>query len=333
MDHMELADYGQLRETVDFFRSRGRMFRRDSLAAGVGWSSPRVFSGGRRAPLYEELRAIRPRYALIHFGGNDIQGANLARYTHWMWRIVERLVERGVIPVLTTVMPRGDDPAKNELVPAFNAALRALARTWQIPLIDLHAALLPLPRWGLAGDGQHPNSFAIEGQTRACQFHEEGLQHGNNVRNLVSLMMLDRLRRYVALGQESEEPEAPRVLGAGDEATPFRWDTWPLLHRGVAQGEGSTAVRDYSFRLNERQSVTLWLAPRRDVRLQFELRAHRGGASSETIVSGSERFERELDAGEYTLRVSSPGRDGGEYVLIGDAVDPGDRAFIRHDNR
>ena len=231
MDHLELADHGGLQETVDFFRTRGRMFRRDSLAAGVGWSSPRVFSGGRRAPLYEELRAIRPRYALIHFGGNDIQGANLARYTHWMWKIVERLTERGVIPVLTTVMPRGDDPDKNAMVPVFNAALRALARTWRVPLIDLHAALLPLPRWGLAGDGQHPNSFSIEGQTRAC-LNAEGLQHGNNVRNLISLMMLDRLRRHVAMGEDGVGQEPPQVIGEGSVETPYRSPEWPLLHRG-----------------------------------------------------------------------------------------------------
>jgi hypothetical protein len=76
--------------------------------------------------------------------------------------------------------------------------------------MDLHAALLPLPRHGLVGDGIHLSAFWKDQAPHACWLSGEALQKGMNVRNLVTLQALDRARRFV-VGDET--PEAEPVPG------------------------------------------------------------------------------------------------------------------------
>jgi len=335
MDQTQLASWGRLQGTIDHFRGRHRIFRRESLAAGVGWSSPRVLTGGRQAPLYTELRAVRPRFALIHFGGNDMQGENLDRYAHWMWAIVDRLTARGVIPVLTTVMPRGDDPEKDALVPIFNASLRALAQGWGLPLIDLHGAMSGLPNRGLAGDGMHPNSYIVRGQTRTCDFRHPGLRHGNNVRNLITMMMLDRLRRHVIDGEPPPNRDPEPLRGAGSTDDPWRVIGWPFTHMSATTPEQPSAAdeyrfggelirrgggeRVYAFELPERTRFVAQVIRRRQVDLEiFLLRVGEGEGLGTLVLEPAAAIDAELPAGRYRLLVDGQRRRAGGYLLVAD---------------
>ena len=203
----------ELRESLEFFRGprRRNAFSRNSEAAAVGWSL-RQGLAGRPSRIMREIRALSPRYALVLFGGNDVQGRNEIVFAERLDQVVEELSEHGVIPILGAVLPRLDDPEMDHWASRYNQVSRAVAAAWEIPYIDYHRAVRDLPHAGLAHDGVHPNVFLDGGRGRPCILNQDGLRHGQNQRNLWTLTMLDRLRRQVA------PPEASAVDGGSAAA-------------------------------------------------------------------------------------------------------------------
>lgn len=193
---LRLDGRDELRPILERFRAAsipgGDPFTRESLAAGVGWSANRPLRGSP-TPLAREVRTTNPRFALVMFGSNDVELGRVGRYEGRMEALVERLVAWGVVPVLSTIPQRNDDPEADQRVPRYNDAVRALAQARRLPLIDLNRALEPLPERGLASDGVHPSAPVVDGRARGCDFTEQGLQHGQNVRNLLTLRVLGRL--------------------------------------------------------------------------------------------------------------------------------------------
>ncbi|MFK7987697.1 MAG: SGNH/GDSL hydrolase family protein [Sandaracinaceae bacterium] len=191
----------ELRPTIEAVRSArvqgGTSFTRDSEAAGVGWSVSRVLRGSP-TPIAEEVRALSPRFALVMFGGNDIELGRLGRYETRMATLVERLAGWGVVPVLSTIPRRNDDAEADAQVPRYNAVVRALAESQNLPLVEFAEGVDALPRHGLASDGVHPNSPVVDGRAQGCDFTAHGLEHGQNARNLLNLRMLQHLRELLA---------------------------------------------------------------------------------------------------------------------------------------
>ncbi len=195
--YVELGEHQALSGALDYFGAGpGNAFERESEAAGVSWNL-RYVLGGRPAKFLRELEETEARWALVLFGGNDAQNENERVYLSRLVYLVERLESMGVVPVLGSALPRRN-PSKDRWISRFNAITEAVAEHWSLPYIDYHAALSALPRKGLARDGVHPNVLAEGGVRTACQLTERGLRYGNNVRNLLTLEMLDALRRVVA---------------------------------------------------------------------------------------------------------------------------------------
>jgi len=115
----------------------------------------------------------------------------LGRYTTRMETLVERLLDWGIVPVLSTIPRRNDDADADAQVPRYNGVIRDLAERRRLPLVDLEAALDALPRRGLASDGVHPSAPVVDGRAHGCDLSESGLEHGLNLR------MLDHLRTLV----------------------------------------------------------------------------------------------------------------------------------------
>ena len=111
--------------------------------------------------------------------------------------IVDLLEARAVVAVLSTIPPRLDSAELGSRVGAYNDAIRSIASTRQVPLVDYWAALEPVARNGLDDDGIHPSAYFADGYYDACNLSDEGLQYGYDVRNLVTLEMLARLRDLV----------------------------------------------------------------------------------------------------------------------------------------
>jgi hypothetical protein len=192
--YVDLGNHSSLSETIDYFDTgRRNAFNRESEASGVSWNL-RYVLGGRPANFREEIRATKARWALVLFGGNDAQNKNERIYLKRLVYLVEALEDMGVVPVLGAASPRRSR-TKDLWIRRFNAITEAVARHWALPYIDYYTALEALPRMGLARDGVHPNVLPPGGLQNACKLTEQGLQHGNNVRNLLTLQMLDALRR------------------------------------------------------------------------------------------------------------------------------------------
>jgi lysophospholipase L1-like esterase len=130
------------------------------------------------------------------YGTNDMDKSTLDRFTTNMNTIVDIIEAHGTVPVLSTVPDRHDTTRAAGDVPLFNAAIRSIAASRHVPLIDYNVALAPLPNQGVGPDGVHPDSWNNNGDIQACVFTTTALQYGYNMRNLTAIQMLDRLRAY-----------------------------------------------------------------------------------------------------------------------------------------
>ncbi len=219
--YVDLGEHQDLASSIEYFHgAHGDSFGRESDAAGVSWNLRYVLRG--RPPHFRrEIERTQARWALVLFGGNDAQNQNERVYAERLVFLVEQLEEMGVVPILGSALPRRSE-SKDLWIRRFNAITEAVARHWELPFIDYYEALRRLPRSGLARDGVHPNVYGQGGLRSACQLTETGLRYGNNMRNLLTLQMLDALRISVlAAGTGTHTDTAPDAAAAIDPATPI----------------------------------------------------------------------------------------------------------------
>lgn len=179
-------------------------FNRTSLAARVGWGAatlldpayadPNHCESGE-SPLRCEYRLIRPAFALIMIGTNDVSYTPESLYAQNLRRIIEESVESGVVPVISTLPPRRHHEAK---INAFNAIIRQLTAEYDIPLWHYGDAMQPLGDSVFDEDGVHP-SLPAHGRNGAADFRPHNLHAGYVLRNLSALHGLDSLWREVVL--------------------------------------------------------------------------------------------------------------------------------------
>lgn len=200
-------------------------FGRESLAAGVGWHAGRALEGSP-SPLEAEVAAIDPAFAVVMFGSNDIGIVTFEQFANNLLDVADGLLDAGVVPIVTTFPPRGDDPAVNAEVPFWNLAVRAVAEARQVPLVDLHGALVDLPGFGLGPDGLHPSAFS----GGACVLSAEALAEGYNVRNLLTLEALARVHAALVEGESAPDPPGAPLVGSGTHADPWLIDRLPFTH-------------------------------------------------------------------------------------------------------
>jgi lysophospholipase L1-like esterase len=184
-------------------------FERTSTAATIGWLAGQPLQGAP-SHLAQEVQAVKPAFAVVMLGTNDNRSFGFEEFVKNLGAVVDQTLAMGVIPLLSTIPPRDDSPQAAARVPEMNRVIRALAESRQIPLMDLYAALMPLPRHGLVADGIHLASYWKDNAPHACWMTGEALQKGMNVRNLVVLQALDRARRFLV---EGEAPEAEPMPG------------------------------------------------------------------------------------------------------------------------
>jgi hypothetical protein len=114
---------------------------RSHTACG-GIRADEMLAGGKaNLPPFEKLlAAYRPQMVVLMLGTNDASaGRRLEDYRADMAKAVELMLTRGIIPILSTIPPHVGRP---ELARSYNDALRALARSKQLPLIDFEAEIL-----------------------------------------------------------------------------------------------------------------------------------------------------------------------------------------------
>lgn len=202
----DLGPYGYLQETIDFFSVPPRpgastSFTNQSIAAQRGFVSAAVFDGAwvnpavcSEAPLYCEYGQIKPSVAIIMFGSQDMQVVGAYTFQANMYRMVDDLVKRGVIPVLTTIPGHPDFHWEDAIV--FNNIILNISRDYNIPVINLWKVTVTMPNYGVRQDDLMHLSHG--GNMFSFANGEENI-YGANARNLFTLQALDELRRNVLL--------------------------------------------------------------------------------------------------------------------------------------
>ena len=197
----DVGTYVELEPTISYFRvvalDTANSFNRGSVCAAGGWACSDALAGSPSA-LTSELDAIQPMWAIVMYGTNDMQRYDIGTFVTNLSTILDVIEGRAVVPVLSTIPSRSDTEPYISEVPTFNDAIRSLASTRHLPLIDYNVALEPLPNHGVSPDGIHPSAYVnpADSFVETCVLTTDGLQYGYNMRNLTALQMLARLRGY-----------------------------------------------------------------------------------------------------------------------------------------
>ena len=157
-------------------------------------------------PIGCEARLLRPSLALVMIGTNDaVQGTSDDSFETNLRAIVASLTSRSIVPVLSTLPPRIDTQENLERVLAINARIVRVARSTHLPLLNLWRALTrrQMVDQGLFPDGVHLNVLGGWGYGywagQSMDLSASGVRYGANLRNLLTLQLLDRLRSNTAL--------------------------------------------------------------------------------------------------------------------------------------
>lgn len=319
-------------------------FGRTSLAAETGRSAAWVVDG-TPSPFEQEWNAIAPRLGLLHYGTNDMNlgatyGSAMVPFHDAMMTLIDDALERGTVPVLFGITRRGDSPAADLWVESYNAMIRGMAQSRQLPFIDLFEAIDPLPEHGLSSDGLHLRAFG-EG---ACRLTEEGLMWGYNMRNLVALEGLDRAMAVLVDDAEYLDEDAPRFTGDGTAEDPLRIDAFPFAHTGDTSRATTQAIDAYPpcddadesgpevryrVELEEPTALRVLVLDRPEVDVDVHI-LEAGGDGDTCLARGDRRIEGELPAGTWDIVVDTWSAGGdtfeGEYLLVVLPCQPGDEA-------
>jgi hypothetical protein len=253
-----LGGRDELQPCVDHFRAGNgndggasgplTPFDRPSYAAEVGRTAAWAMTG-TPAPVDRESAAITPRFALVNYGTNDMNLGTTHRsalfpFLEDLAALLDHLEGAGIVPVVTGLNPRADDPAAARWVPTYALVTRALAEARQVPFIDLHAAVRGLPDQGLLADGIHGNVY-VDGTAQPCVFTPEGLQWNYNVRNLLTIETLDALVGPLLLGAVPPDATVPPPAGSGAPVDPVVVDRLPFTHAADTAALAGSAFGGY----------------------------------------------------------------------------------------
>lgn len=266
--YRSLGGRDELAQTITYFSTTvgaDNAFERDSSAAYPGWGAGNVVEGNP-TPLDQEIDAIHPQVAIVMYGTNDlgIGGSSdpstdqykFSYYPGEMMELVDRMMERGVVPLLMTIPPRVDYPRYALLTPAYNLIVRGIAEAKQIPLIDYYRLLAPLDdyNYGIGDDGMHPTYYGIPDPNSwpalACNLTDPALNYGYNVRNLVALTALERARQVFDEDVEYLDVADPTQMitftGSGAAADAFDIDHLPFTDMRDIKLSTNASLSDYS---------------------------------------------------------------------------------------
>jgi hypothetical protein len=342
---VDLKAYSGLQPTLDHFlggdAAGSTPFDRDTEAAvsgrNAGWAMD-----GAPSPVEHEISEIAPRLAIVHYGTNDMglgttYASALPGFVENMQVLLDHLGDSGIASLITGISPRGDSAAADLWVPTYNAVIRGLAQQRRLPFIDLWEATWDLDDHGLSGDGlhlaRHPDG--------ACLFTPDGLSWGYNVRNLIVLEALDRVRRVAFEDEAPPDLAPPARPGDGSPESPFVIDELPFVHFGNTSTSTHTNLDEYScddadesgpellyrIELASPTGLRAIVMDRGDVDVDIHLLD--STAEDGCLARGHHMLGGAVTAGSYHLAVDTwVGADGteysGEYMLVVVECSPGD---------
>lgn len=209
-------DYSDLEGVINYFdepaRSEGfeqNSFNNPGLATASGFNTASVLDSlwadpnwceANESPLGCEYRLSQPIFSMIMFGTNDVMFFEADAFDFYMRTIILETINNGTVPILYTIPTRPEFPEKTY---QFNQVIIKLAEDYDLPLVNLWAAIQDLPFEGV--DQLEPIHLSIPEDDRAGDF-TTNLEYGYTVRNLITLQALDIL--LVGLEVEMDDTEA-----------------------------------------------------------------------------------------------------------------------------
>jgi hypothetical protein len=327
-----------LQTTIDHFLAGDAdgtsPFERESVTAIAGWHAGRALTETDPPPIEVEVETILPGYAIVMYGTNDVYIVSAETYGQNMLDLTDFLLDRGVVPVLSTFMPNDRDPEQDALVPLYNLVLRGIAQARGTPFVDYHRELVVLPDHGLSSDLIHPSTYRIGSVFAPCVFTAEGLGYGYNIRNLVTIESFDRVRRVVE-GEAAPDEDVVRMAGDGSPAAPFEIASLPFTdvrdtffspHRRLSSYSGCDATQDesgpellYRLVLDSPTTVRAMVVSRRGVDVDLHL-LDESASEAGCIARAHREITMSLLAGTYHFALdsftSSAGEQAGEYLFL-----------------
>jgi hypothetical protein len=203
----DLGPYRDLEPSVDYYAG---WFSHVSLAGQVGynaltildplWVDPKICAPqDGEGVLACEYRLNRPSVVVMMFGPNDMINLTEQQFTDAVRQILDLSINDSVIPVITTFTWHEDRDWLTAL--RFNVILVDLADEYGVPLINFWRAARDLPNLGLVEGYTHLTASDLPGGDFVVSFaHGEETESGYALRNLLTLQVLDRLRREVLAG-------------------------------------------------------------------------------------------------------------------------------------
>ena len=322
--------------TISYFRSvmlndASNSWSHISAAAMTGWNSD-VLVGGMPTPIQAEIDAVQPRFAHLLTGTHDLEKVGpdaIYTFADNLLNTVDALSMQGVVPVLSTIPDRTN---YSTLVPRYNGVIRAVAQGRQLPLVDLHLALAPLPMGGLAVDGADLSVFVSAMENRPCFFGEAALQFGYNKHNLEALRGLDRACQVVIDGTESLDDPGPMLLGTGTAADPIRIPGLPFVdlrstadspsdsvdkYGGTCDGDADKSGPERFYRLDVKEQVTVRVQLFDRNAVNVDLHVLSGVDPGTCVKSHDQEISGPLPPGTYYIAIDSGGAGTeGEYALV-----------------
>ncbi len=319
-------------------------YDRDTEAAVSGKTAAWAIDGSP-SPVEEEIAAIDPSVAVIHYGTNDMgmgttYESALPGFYEAYTTLVDDLVAQGIVPVLTGISHRGDRASADLWAETYNAVIRGVAQVRQVPFIDLHLAMDPLEDHGLASDGLHLNSYSGGN----CVLTPEGLEHGYPMRNLIVLQALDRLVAVLSQDEPALDPTGELLQGRGSSGDPFvapglpfadGRDTRSSPHRTFDRYSGCDSDADesgpeftYTLTLDRTTALRALVQDAGDTDIDVHL-LDETGTEAGCLARAHRTLEGTLGPGTYTFVLDTwVDGDGdersGEYLFVLQACESGD---------
>lgn len=230
--NVDLDGRDHLQATIDHFLAGDAAgtnpYERESVTAIAGWHAGRALTETDPPPIEIEVETILPGYAIVMYGTNDTNIVSDEQYGRNMLDLTDFLLDRGVVPILSTFMPRDDSEIADARVPLFNLMIRGIAQARGIPLVDFHRELMMLPDHGLSSDLVHPSTYQEGGVYAPCVFTADGLRYGYDIRNLITIEAFDRVRRTLLDGEPAPDLDVERTIGDGSPDNPFEITSLPF---------------------------------------------------------------------------------------------------------
>lgn len=189
--YYNLGEYSDLKTVIEDFAGS---FGRTSLAAGRGFNTTIILDpayadkqqcDAGESPLDCELRHQRPSFVFFSVGTNQVWYPEI--FETELRIIVERLLERGVVPFLST---KADNREGDQRI---NQIIASLAYDYDLPLWNFWLAVQHLPNHGLQADLEH--------LTWAGPYFDDPVRMRSawSWRNLTALQALDAVYRGVTV--------------------------------------------------------------------------------------------------------------------------------------